>query len=284
LQGTGTTIVRIPPTGPVTTFFTVPSATLGGPGTGLSTALAILSKGFVIVGSVPSSDGTVATSNAGSLLVINAMGNLVSTITDATIDGPWDMTVIDRGTQAIAFVSNVFAGTVVRLDLDVSSTAVTVASKTVIASGYQHRADPVAFAVGPTGLAYDFPTGLLYVASTEDNAVYAIPSAAVAKKSLGKGKLVYSDADHLHGPLGLIEAPNGDLLVTNSDVINSDTNQPSEIVEFTKTGKFVKELSVDPSEGGSFGLAVALSTNRETATFAAVDDNTGSLIIWSLPP
>jgi hypothetical protein len=42
LQGTGTTIVRIGADGSFSTFFTTPNATLGGPGTGLSTALAIL--------------------------------------------------------------------------------------------------------------------------------------------------------------------------------------------------------------------------------------------------
>jgi len=41
------------------------------------------------------------------------------------------------------------------------------------------------------------------------------------------------------------------LLVTNNDVINSDPNQPSEIVEFTKHGEFVKEIPVDPNQGGS---------------------------------
>src|SRR4029077_2502473 len=69
LQGTGTTIVRIGADGSFSTFFTTPNATLGGPGTGLSTALAILKKGIVIVGSVPSSDGSINTSSPGSLLV-----------------------------------------------------------------------------------------------------------------------------------------------------------------------------------------------------------------------
>lgn len=284
LQGTGTTIMSVDAaSGTATTFFTVPNATLGGPGTGLSTALATLREGFVIVGSVPSSDGSAATSGPGSLLVINAMGHLVSTITDATINGPWDMTVVDWGKTATAFVSNVFAGTVVRLNLLVNSTGVTVASKTVIASGYQHRADASAFAVGPTGLVLDAAADVLYVASTEDNAVYAVSGAATTTKNVVKGKLIYSDLNHLHGPLGMAEAPNGDLLVANSDVINSDPTQPSEIVEFTKKGGFVKELSVDASQGGSFGLATVLESDPEEAILATVDDVTGSLIIYTLP-
>jgi hypothetical protein len=53
-----------------------------------------------------------------------------------------------------------------------------------------------------------------------------------------------------------------------------------EIVEFTKQGEFVKELSVDPAQGGSFGLAV--SSTADQAIFAAVDDNTSMLTIWTL--
>jgi sugar lactone lactonase YvrE len=191
------------------------------------------------------------------------------------------MTVQDNGDHVIAFVSNVFAGTVVRLDLSVGSNSVTLAKKTVIASGYQNRPDSVAFVVGPTGLVYRADEDELFVASTEDNAVYMIQQAAKATKSGGKGKVIYRDNAHLHGPLGMAEAPNGNLLVANSDVINGDPNQPSEIVEFTTEGEFVKQLSVDPAQGGSFGLAVRVKD--KTAIFAAVNDNTASLDIWTLP-
>ena len=279
-QGTGTTIVRIDSNGERSTFFAGPPHPTGSSGLGLSTALAVLKKGFVIVGNVPSMDGTFATKGPGSLLVIDAKGNLLSTITDPTIDGPWDMTVDDRGGDASAFVSNVFAGTVVRIDLHMDSHGLTVMKKTVIASGYQHRGDPTAFAVGPTGLVYEHEHDTLFVASTEDNAVYAIQNAEKATTSQGIGNIVYTDATHLHGPLGLILAPNGHFLVTNSDVINSDTNQPSEIVEFTPTGQFVTQFSVDPAQGGSFGLAVNVQNN--IATFAPVDDNTASLLIFTL--
>lgn len=279
-QGTGTTIIRIAADGSVSTFFTSPTTPPGGAGHGLSTALVVLQKGFVIVGSVPSADGTIATSSPGSLMVIDNKGHLVATITDPTINGPWDMTVDDRGDQIAAFVSNVFAGTVLRLDLHMSGSGVTVTKKTVIASGYQHRGDPVAFAVGPTGLVYDAKHDMLFVASTEDNAVYLVGNAEKANSDHGTGSIIYSDAAHLHGPLGMAMAPNGDLLVANSDVINSDPNQPSEIVEFTVTGQFVTQLSVDPAQGGSFGLAIRV--NGDTATFAAVDDNTPSLLIFTL--
>jgi hypothetical protein len=286
LQGTGTTIVQIGADGTLapSPFFTTPNATLGGPGTGLTTALAILRKGLVIVGSIPSADGTLDPSNPGSLLVIDGKGNLLSTITDPTIDGPWDMTVDDRGGNAFAFVSNALNGTVVRLDIQLPGrNGFKVMKKTVIASGYGHQADSVTFVDAPTGLVYDQDHDVLFVASTLDNAVFAVQNAEKATGSNGTGSTVYTDTVHLHGALGMAPAPNDHLLVTNNDstCCNSDPNQPSEIVEFTETGQFVTQLSVDPAQGGSFGLNVNVVNN--IATFAAVDDNTASLLIWTLP-
>jgi hypothetical protein len=63
--------------------------------------------------------------------------------------------------------------------------------------------------------------------------------------------------------------------------VNSDPNQPSELVEFTKQGQFVKQISVDPQQGGSFGLAVM--TAAGAAKLAAVDDAQNILLIWTLP-
>jgi hypothetical protein len=274
LQGTGTTIVDVPPTAPVFQFFggTAPL--------GLTTALNVLRKGFVLVGNFPSPDGTCGSASAGSILVIDKNGNLKSTITNAAIQGPWDSALFDQGSEAKFFVANGLSGTVVRFELDVSSSGVTVDNVTQIASGYTHMCDPVTFVDAPTGLVYNRKKDVLYVASSADNAVYAISDAGDRKNDGGIGKLIYTDAKHLHGPLGMAMAPNGHLLVTNNDAINSDPNQPSEIVEFTIEGKFVKQISVDPAQGGSFGLAV--ETRGETAKLAAVDDATNLFLIWTL--
>ena len=280
LQGTGTTIVRVSTTGVVSKFFRATPPAPGATGNGLSTALAVLRKGIVIVGSVPSVDGTAKTVGPGGLLVIDSAGNLVQTISDPEIKGPWDMTIVDEGNQAIAFVSNVLNGTILRLNLNVATSGVTVTGETVIASGYKHRGDPAAFEVGPTGLVYNPALDVLYVASTDDNAVFAVQQAATRTSSGGTGTVIYKDPIHLHGPLGMIEAPNGHLLAANSDVINPNPAQPSEIDEFTKQGQFIKQLSMDPAFGGSFGLAVR--GTEESAFFAAVDDNTATLTIWNI--
>ena len=97
---------------------------------------------------------------------------------------------------------------------------------------------------------------VLYVSSSLDNAVFAISNALERNSSGGSGTMIYSDQKHLHGALAMTIAPDGHLLVSNNDVINQDQNQPSEIVEFTTDGQFVKQLSVDPNQGGSFGLSV----------------------------
>ncbi len=274
LQGTGTTIVRVPASGWPSLFFQ------GNMGLGLSTALGTLQYGFVVVGNAPTTDGSSATAQPGSLLVINNQGKLIQTIANAWIQYPWDMALVDQGDRAIAFVTNALNGTVSRLDFKVSSSGLKMLSAKTIASGYVHRGDPAALFVAPTGLVYDARRDRLYVASTGDNAVFAIPDAANRQSDNGMGFVVYQDDTHLHGALALAEAPNGHLLVSNNDTINSDPNQPSEIVEFTKEGNFVKQLSMDPGQGGSFGLAVR--STEDKAVFAAVDDNAATLVVWTL--
>ena len=274
LQGTGTTIVDVPPTAPVFQFF-------GGKAPlGLSTALNVLKRGFVLVGNFPSTDGTCGNASAGSILVIDKNGNQVSTITDPLIQGPWDSTLFDEGGRAKFFVANGLNGTIVRVDLSISTSGVIVKKITQIASSYTFQCDAVTFVDAPTGLVYDARKDVLYVASTADNAVYAVYDAGDRNHDGGRGRLIYTDAKHLHGPLGMAMAPNGHLLASNNDVINSDPNQPSEIVEFTIEGRFVKEISMDPAQGGSFGLAV--DKTEDTAKFAAVDDATNLLLIWTL--
>ena len=72
-QGTGSTIVRISRTGQLSVFFQGPS------GLGLTTALGVLRRGFVLVGNLPTMDGTSGTIQApGSLLVLDRFGNQVA--------------------------------------------------------------------------------------------------------------------------------------------------------------------------------------------------------------
>jgi hypothetical protein len=270
LQGTGSTIVRITPQGQSSVFYQGPST-----GVGLTTALGVLRRGFVIVGNVPTTDGTSATIGQGSLIVLNSSGKQVANLTS-----PWDLAVNDMGSRAQIFVSNVLSGTVTRLNVNLPARGgVDVTSATQIASGYTHRSDPFAFEIGPTGLAYNAHTGVLYVASTLDNALYAIPHAGTTRTDRGTGTLVSQDSTHLHGPLGLALAPDGNLIAANGDAVNPDPNHPSELVEFTPRGQFVGQFSTNPSIGAPFGLAFS-STNP--LRLAAVSDITNSLGIWQV--
>jgi hypothetical protein len=279
LQGTGTTIVDISPT-EQTLFFQGSSA----PGAlGLTTALGVLKSGFVIVGSVPTLDGTSNTIEApGSLLILNSHGQVVRTLSNsALLDGPWDLTINDQGDQAQVFVSNVLSGTVTRIDLTIPHNGnPVVASQTQIASGYLIRTDPAALVIGPTGLAYDAANDILYVASTGDNAIFAIAHAQARTTDAGTGTVVYKDHRHLHGPLALTLTPNGDLITSNGDAVNPDPRHPSELVEFTPEGRFVAQLSVDSSAGSAFGLAV--ETSQDQIHLAAVDDNLNTLDVWTI--
>ena len=277
LQGTGTTIVSLNPHGDIappnsaTTFFASPLA-------GLSTALGVLRAGLVIVGNVPTRPGTVATLGAGALQVIDAHGKLLQTLTDAKfLDSPWDLAIADEGGAAQIFVSNVISGTVVRLDVAVHATGLTILRKTVIGAGYLTGPNAAALVLGQTGLAFDAETDTLFVASTADNAIYAIDRAGRASAPTGKGQTIFADA-HLRGPLALRLAPNGDLLTANGDAVNADPLHPSEIVEFTRWGRFVREYNVDASQGGAFGLdTIAPSVEFNVAV---IDDVANSLAVY----
>ena len=187
-----------------------------------------------------------------------------------------DSALIDNGPNSVLFVANALNGTISRLKLVGGA----VTGKT-IGSGYMHQCDPVTFVDAPTGLVYNPKTDDLYVASTLDNKVFVLHHATTATTSEGTGDVLYEDNTHLHGPLAMTWAPNGNLLVSNNDAVNPDPNQPSEIVEFTLGGKFVKQMSVDPAPGGSFGLNTL--TVGSMSRFAAVDDNPSTLLIFTLP-
>src|ERR1022692_4738685 len=194
-QGTGTTIMQISPSGNVSQFAQINGSSLPGTctgGVGLTTALGALRAGWVIVGSLPTTDGTSATAQAGCLLVLDPMGSVVETIYGTLINGPWDMAVLDHsngngsGTASL-FVTNVLNGTVAgggsvvnqgtggRVDLTLSKSAPPfVEAMTVIGSGFAERTDPAALVIGPTGVGLSKDGFSLYVADSVNNRIAAI--------------------------------------------------------------------------------------------------------------
>ena len=278
LQGLGTTIVQITPQGNTTTFYQGP------PGIGFTNTLAVSKRGYVIAGYVPTTDGTPATVQPGGFLILGPNGQVLGNIQNSTLlAGPWSATLVDRGKTASLFVSNVLSGTVSRYNLIFQlngGSPVIVQSAVQIASGFPHHTDPGAIVLGPAGSAYDAKHDVLYVVSEADNSIHVIPHAVKTKTDRGTGTVLVQDATHLHGPLGLAFAPNGNLVVANADSTNVDPNQPSELVEYTPRGQFVAQKSIDPANGGAFTLAFGTFGGRRV--LATVDDNTPGLQVYPL--
>ncbi|HEY3870933.1 MAG TPA: hypothetical protein VGM10_21420 [Actinocrinis sp.] len=267
-QGTGTTIVQVSPGGSVTTFAEINPAHLPGAcpgGIGLTTALSVLRSGWVIVGSLPTADGTSATAQAGCLLVLDSHGTVRETFSGHGINGPWDMTALDFGFSAQLFVTNVLNGTVaangrtvdrgavLRLSLVIpNGHAPLLAGTTVIGSGFPERTDPAALVVGPTGVGLS-ANGTLYVADSAANRVAAIPGAPWRLSSAGTGSTVTSGGA-LNTPLGLAVAHDGTILTANAGDGNLVATSPHggqvRVVQLDDTGS-------PAGAGALFGLAVA---------------------------
>jgi hypothetical protein len=270
VQGEGTTIVTMDPhtAQQVGVFFQGTSPI------GFTNALGIVKQGFVFAGSVFTTRAGSPAENGG-LLVIDHDGNLVKTITKGT-NGPWGLAIHteadDEGGAALLFISNVLDGTVTRLRVSFNGGGVnTVGSATTIASGYAFGPDAAGLVVGPAGLVYDAKRDVLYVASEDDNEIFAVADASEVSSSAGKGTAVFADATHLHGPLGLMIAPNGHFITANADpAAHVDPSQPSELVEFTVGGQFVRQFSIDPNTGSAF--AILNTSSGDADQFAYVDD------------
>ena len=272
-QGTGKTIVEVSPTGHVSLFASLNPRKLPGAcpgGVGLTTGLVALRSGWVIVGSLPTKNGSSSTMRAGCLLVIDSSGQAVESIAGAPINGPWDMTAVDSGGTATLFVSNVLngtvkaspktthGGTVVRIELSIPSAGPpAVSSETVVGTAFPERTDPAALVVGPTGLGIS--NGTLYVANSAANSISAIPGAMT--RSTPASPTTITKGGKVNDPLGLAIAPNGDILAANGGNGN--------LVEITPSGQQVAVRTLDttaapPAPKGSgalFGFAVAPAGN-----------------------
>jgi hypothetical protein len=270
LQGTGTTIVQISPTGTFSVFAQISASSLSPAcpgGVGLTTALVALNSGFVVVGSLPTTDGTAATAGLGCLIVLDSSGQPVETFSGNGIKGPWDMTTVDMGTAAVLFVTNVLNGTVeanggvvnqgsvlrIMLSIPMGGKPV-LGTITTIASSFGERTDPAALVIGPTGLGLSGTT--LYVADTLNSRVASISDALGRSSDAGAGTTV-SQGGPIKQPLGLAIAPNGDILTVNG--------ADGKIVETTPAGMHIDARTIDLSHtshagGGTlFGLAIAPS-------------------------
>jgi hypothetical protein len=281
-QGTGTTIVEINPTGKQSLFSTLSASALPGScpgGVGLTTALNVLPGGYVVVGSLPTTNGKSATAKLGCLIVLDSNGKPVSTISGPQIAGPWDMVSSAQGNMTTLFVSNALNGgaakgvhtirnsTVLRIRIKSGpGQPPKVLGEQVIANGIPWRDDPDALVIGPTGVALA-SDGTLYLANTLANEITAIPQAMTRTTPAAGGGTPVSSGGLLSQPLGLTLAPNGDILTANAGNGN--------IVETTPAGKQLVARTADKKTGAGslFGLVV----NPTATGIFFVDDGDNTL-------
>lgn len=284
-QGTGSTIVDVAPDGTVSLFAQINAKKLPGPcpgGVGLTTALVVLNSGWVIVGSLPTKDGTPATAQRGCLIVLDSEGNPVDTIFGNLINGPWDMVASESGDQAMLFVTNVLndtvagggnvvnEGTVVRINLQISD-KLQIQSMTVIGSGFAERTDPAALVIGPTGVGLSPQQDVLYVADTLNNRIVEIDGPLDRTNSAGTG-IKLSQNGTLNGPLGLVVAPNGDILTVNANDGLITEITPQGVQDATKVLD-----NTPPVPTGGAGTLFGLAFDPTTPGVYFVDDGSNTL-------
>jgi hypothetical protein len=291
LQGLGTTIVKYNMASKQLTLFAAIQRNLPEcpGGVGLTTAMTMLKSGWVIVGSLPSQDGTTRTKGQGCLIVLDSQGKVTNVIAGPNINGPWgNMAVIDNGTTATLFVSNtgfdvgppdgeppvIEKATILRLDLSIPDGKPPVVTKqTVIGQGFGEQADKDVFIIGPTGLALG-TNGTLYVSDALANRIAAIPNAAARTDSAGVGDTVTKDG-FLKRPLAMTMTPQGHLIVTNG--LNG---QAVEIDPASGTQLYARWIDANkaqspPGSGDLFGIAMVPSGEG----FIYVEDEVNALVV-----
>ncbi|MBV8468632.1 MAG: hypothetical protein JOY60_02040 [Burkholderiaceae bacterium] len=297
LQGTGTSIVRYHPATKETTLFAQVSQHLKScpGGVGLTTAMTMLKSGWVIVGSMPSTDGTTRTKGQGCMLVFDANGHHVSTWTDKTIDGPWgNMVTVDHGDRATLFISMAGTGipspdvldpatrypvivhtsTVLRLEVTIPEGQPPVLqSQTVIADGLSARADLANFLLGPTGLALG-ADDTLYVTDGLDNEITAIEHASTRLESAGKGRVV-TQGGLLAWPLAMVMTSQGHLIVANGKNGQAVEVDPAAGKQIYAHWLNTNQAQSPPGNGNLFGLALA----ADGKSFYYVEDDNNDLRI-----
>jgi len=272
VQGTGTTIVQIPPAGSLAqaqTFAQIDPDHLPGDcpgGIGLTTALRVLAGGFVVVGSlpVPQMGNPANNPGAGCLIVLNSQGAPVGTWSGGDINGPWDMTSLQLPGFAELFVTSVLNGTVqAGLNNEVDQGTVIrilvatppglnpiMLGTTVIGTGFAEELNTAAVVLGPTGVALGH-NGTLYVADTVKSRIAKIPFATLRVTPITGGGITLASGNPINGPLGMTLAPNGDIITVNGGDGNA--------VETTPEGAVIGAAPIDPlsAPGDLFGLTVA---------------------------
>jgi len=147
-----------------------------------------------------------------------------------------------------------------------------IASATVVGKGFAEKTDPAALVIGPTGVGLG-QNGTLYVADTLNNRIVSIPNALEREDAASAGQHILSANGSLNAELGLVIAPNGDILTVNGANGNLVEIMPNGMQIATK---LISTMGNPPGAGCLFGLAVV--PNGSGVYF--VDDCTNQLNLF----
>ena len=233
------------------------------------------------MGSLPTTNGKTATAKYGCLIVLDSEGKAVETIASKNIQGPWDSTAKSEGSKTTLFVSNALNGgaakgihtidnsTVLRIELE-SGEGQTPKVLSEHGDRQRHplgglgrsaRARPDRTR---TRLQRDAVRGLDARTTRSSRS----PKRRRARRPLANGGTVLTEGGHLKEPLGMVLAPNGNIITSNG----GDGN----MVETTPAGQQVAVQTADKKTGAGslFGL---VDQPREGKGIYFVDDGENTL-------
>ena len=155
----------------------------------------------------------------------------------------------------------------------------------MIGTDYPWRANKAALVLAPTGVALG-DNGTLYVGDTESNTISAITHAITRTGAAAASATTISSGGSLNAPLGMMSAPNGDLIVVNGNNGNA--------VEVSPAGKqLITKTLVKKGAGDLFGLTASATgdgillvndgTNALTCTTTEIEVAVMVLRKWWLP-
>ena len=219
---------------------------------------------------------------ANEIVGLDYNGNIVGTLTDNSLAGPWGMTYGNPSRPEL-FVSNAYTGNIVRINLSGPTPTFTT-----IVTGIQPNHGVPGTILAPSGLTYVAATDTLAVVDGLGNRFFtfshasALPSNAVVVGPTGfsgpgavYSKVLFTGAP-LNAPVSAAYIPfNGHFVIGNT----GDNN----MVEISGNGGLVGTRLVDAGAAGAIFGIVATGTSDLNAKIYFNDDNDNTLKVLQLP-
>jgi hypothetical protein len=282
LSGTGASVMQInPSTGQKSLFAwltpsSLPSTCPGG--IGLTNAV-VLSQGWVVLTSMPSSNGSWKNAKGGCLIVLNSLGHAKVVIAGSWLNGPGGITSVVNGNNVQLFVTSVLNGTsghwgqvrntatVIRIDLTVTQQTFRLRNVTVIAVGLPTRISTTGFLTAPIGLVVVKNT--LFIVDPLNNRVVFV-NFATTRHFATTIVFVLTRSSLMRTPLTII-------LFHNVLIVANGGNGNVIAVSFTGRTSLIKALDttavsgMSPGAGALWGMAT--SSDGKWIYYADAMDN-----------